>query len=208
MSGPAQLYRYKDPSGSPQIPDLAVRFELESIENVEWTNREGIKTYDSVLVAYVAPMGQPKSEASIEIERTLPDGTVKENKPAKAKYAEQLKHYRAGTDAEALGTPLKELPGMTPATIQNLKARGIYTVEMLASVSDGNLSGTMGMHDMRDKARKMVETREHDAPFVKMQAENDALRSQLQTLERQMAELTAAMGNQKAERPKKLKEAA
>lgn len=202
MSGPAQLYRFKDPSGNPQIPDLAVRFELESLLNKAWTDKEGVPTYDSVLVAYVAPVGQPKSDASIEIERTLPDGTMSENRGAKAKYAEQIKHYRAGTDAEALGTPLRDIPGMAPAMIQNMKARGIHTAEMLAAVTDGATSGVMGMWEWRDKARKLIDAREKDAPFVKMQAENDELKERLASMERQFADLSASVEKRGPGRPR------
>lgn len=204
MSGPAQLYRFKDPSGNPQIPDLAVRFEMESLLNKAVTDKEGVPTYDSVLVAYVAPVGQPKSEASIEIERTLPDGTVIENRANKAKYAEQLRHYKAGTDAEALGTPLRDIPGMAPAMVQNMKARGIHTAEMLAAVTDGATSGVMGMWEWREKARKLIDAREKDAPFIKMQAENDELREQLASLQRQFADLAAASEKRGPGRPRKV----
>lgn len=205
MSGPAQLYRFKDPSGDSRIPDLSVRFESESLLNKEWTDKEGIPTYDSVLVAYVAPVGQPKSEASIEVERTLPDGTVKENRAAKAKYAEQLKHHRAGTDAEVLGTPLRDIPGITPGTIQNLKARGIHTAEMLAAVSDGGLQDTMGMREFREKARTLIEARTKDAPFRKMQAENDELREQLASMQRQFNDLATSVAEKRGPgRPRKI----
>jgi hypothetical protein len=193
MSGPAQLYRFKDPSGNPQIPDLSVRFESESLLNKEVTDREGITTYDSVLVAYVAPVGQPKSEASVEIERTLPDGTVKQNRAALAKYAEQLKHYRAGTEAEALGTPLRDIPGMSPGMVQNMKARGIHTAEALASVTDGATSGVMGMWEWREKARKLIEAREKDAPFKQIAAQLEERDATIASLQRQLSELAAAV---------------
>src|SRR5262245_8856400 len=111
-----QMYRWRDPQWPTHLPSLSVYFVEEPQVNAEATAQTGIQTYDSVLVAYVAPAGMPKSNVAHEIRRRLPDGTVKNHPVNDFKYAEQLKHFDAGTEAEALGTPLKDLIGMTPAT--------------------------------------------------------------------------------------------
>jgi hypothetical protein len=186
-----QMYRWKDPSADPRTPALSVHFVHESFVNAKVTAERGVQTYDDVLMAYVAPMGMPKSNASCEIERTLPDGTVVVNPWNMAKYGEQVRHYKAGATAEAVGTPLRDLVGMTPATIMNLKARGLHTIEMLAETADSMSGEMMGFWEWRDKARKHLEAREKNAPTVRLEMELETQRQVNESLQRQLEELKA-----------------
>lgn len=198
-----QMYRWKDPSLPPDAPALAVYFLEEPQVNAEATRERGIQTYDNVLTAYVAPMGMPKSNAAHEIERTLPDGTVKVNAFYAAKYGEQIKLYKAGHTSEALGTPLRDLIGMTPATAMNLKARGVHTVEMLAEMSDSGGEGTMGFWELRDRARKHIEARQKEAPTVRLEAELAERDKTIASLQRQMDEMRALLPEPEPERKRK-----
>lgn len=193
---PRQVFRWKDPAVDPHLPALAIYFEPTPVINDEVTRQTGKQTYDDVLIAYVAPIGQPKSEASHEIERRLPDGTVKVNHFYSMKYAEPLKHYKAGAEAETLGTPLKDLIGMTPAIAMNLKARGIHTVEMLAEMPDAAGNDLMGFWDLRDRAKRHLEAREKEAPAKHLEAELKARDDEIASLKRQMNELAAMMQQQ------------
>lgn len=201
--GPAQHYRYRDPGAPPNSPQLSVRFEEMAMINHAVTAERGIQTYDNVLIAYVAPTGQPKSDAAKEIERTLPDGTVVVNRENAMKYAEQLKHYKAGNEAEALGTPLRDLIGMTPAMLQNLKALGIHTLEMLSDCPDNVGNSVMGFWDLRDRAKKHIELREKNAPALRLEsalAEKDA---QIAALQAQLNDLAEAVKKRGPGRPRK-----
>lgn len=207
-----QMYRWRDPNWPREIPSLSVHFIMESQVNAEWTAKTGVQTYDNVLIAYVAPMGMPKSNAAHEIERTLPDGQVKVNQFYAGKYGEQIKHYKAGTMAETIGTPLKDLVGMTPAMAMNLRGRGIHTIEMLAEMPDGAGNELMGFWDLRDRAKKHLEHREKNAPMVKLEAMEEAHKAEVASLRRQLDELLARVGDEPQKRgpgrPPKVQEAA
>ncbi len=186
-----QHFRWKDPSLPPHAPALQVYFLEEAKVNDAATAETGIQSYDNILVAYVSPMGMAKSNVAKEIERTLPDGTVIKNAENSAKYAEQVKHYKAGTDSAAVGTPLKDLIGMTPAIQMNLRARGIHTIEMLGDMPDAAGNDFMGFWDLRDRAKKHLETREKNAPMVRMEAIEAKHKEEVDALKQQIAELAA-----------------
>ncbi len=205
------VFRWKDPTLPPQAPALQMYFLEEPKVNVEATAETGIQTYDNVLVAYVSPMGNSKSNVAHEIERTLPDGSVVKNQFASAKYAEQIKHYKAGTSSETLGTPLKDLIGMTPATQMNLRARGIHTIEMLTDMPDSAGADLMGFWDLRERAKKHIEMREKQAPTVRLESELAARDATIANLQKQVDDLIASVGDTKKRgpgRPPKEQEAA
>lgn len=194
MSEQPQTYRWRDPNLPPNAPALHMYFLNEPAINHAATLASGIQTYDNVLVAYVAPTPQSKSNIAHEIRRTLPDGTVVENKALVYKYAEQLKHFDANTSAESLGTPLKELVTMTPGMIMNLKSRGIATIETLAELPDSAGQELMGFWELRERAKKHLEHREKNAPMAKLEAMEEAHRKETDSLRRQLEDLQAAVG--------------
>lgn len=184
------MYSWKDPSADPRTPALSIHFVHESVANAQFS-AGGVQHYDDVLMAYVAPMGMPKSNAACEIERTLPDGTVVVNAFNMAKYGAAVRLYKAGTSAEELGTPLRDLIGMTPALVMNLKAKGLHTVEMLADTADSMSGELMGFWEWRDKARKHIEAREKNAPTVRLEMELAQRDETIASMQRQLEELRA-----------------
>lgn len=189
-----QMYRWRDPSWPPHVPGLAVYFLQDAQVNHEVTAETGIQTYDNVTLAVVAPAGgRDKSNMHHEVERVLPDGTVKVNRDVAMKYAEQFKLYKAGIGSEATGTPLRDILGMTPATIMNLKSKGIHTVEMLADMPDAGGTDLMGFWDFRDKAKKHLELREKNAPMLRMEAIEEKHKAEKADMQRQLDELRALL---------------
>ncbi len=187
---PTQFYRWKDPNLPPNAPALQVYFLQEPQINTGATASTGIQTYDNVLVAYVSPINS-KSNVAHEIERTLPDGQTHTNARNAARFGEQVKLFKAGLGAETQGTPLRDLIGMTPATSMNMKARGIYTIEMLADMPDQAGHDIMGFWELRDRAKKHIEHREKNAPMVKLEAMEAAHKAETDSLKRQLDELRA-----------------
>lgn len=185
-----QMYRWKDPGLPPNAPSLQVFFLQEPQVNLAATEATGIQTYDSVLIAYVSPINS-KSNVAHEIERTTPDGQVITNQRAAARFGEQVKLFKAGLGAETQGTPLRDLVTMTPATIMNLKARGIHTVEMLGDMPDSAGHDLMGFWELRDRARKHIELREKNAPALRAQLMEEKHAAETADLRRQIDELKA-----------------
>jgi hypothetical protein len=77
-----------------------------------------------------------------------------------------------------------------------------HTVEMLADVSDANLSW-MGARGMRDKAKAWLEQAKGGAALSKLQAENESLRADLDAMKAQIAALGMAEEKRGRGRPKK-----
>lgn len=195
-----QVYPWRDPRAPANSPSLCVYFLNEPQVNAAATAETGLQTYDNVLVAYVAAKPQDKSNVAHEIRRTLPDGTVKVT-PASYKYAEPLKHYDAGVEAESLGTPLKELIGMVPGTIMSLKARGVATIEVLADLPDSAGHEMMGFHELRDRAKKHIQRSKEAAPALRMEAIEAKHAAEVDALKRQIADLAARMPAVEPEEP-------
>lgn len=204
------LFRYREPNAPANQPGMSVRFREHEEKNEAASAASGYDTYDNVLVAYVAPVGQPKSEASCEIERRLPDGSVKPHPIHSRKYAELVKLYKEGAGEGAIGTPLKLL-NLTPGTIASLRARGVHSVEMLADLSDSAGGEMMGFRGDREKAQQFLALREKNAPLVAVDALKEEHAKEIASLQRQIAELNERFGEpepRKPGRPRKDLEAA
>lgn len=195
-----QVYSWKDPASKPHEPALQCHFINYPEVNVEATAATGVQTYDNLIVMHIYPAGQPKSDATHEIERTLPDGTVKQTRYA-LKYAEAFKKYKSGLSSEETGTPLKDLIGMNAATIMNLKSRGIHTIEVLADLQDSVGHDLMGFYELRDKAKKHIEHREKNAPMLRMEAIEEKHKAEVDSLKRQLADLAAMVERRGDEEP-------
>lgn len=200
MSDVLQVYTWKDPRSNPNEKPLACHFVEEKEVNEEVTAQTGVQTYNNVLTIHVYPLGQPKSDVAHEIERTLPDGTVKVNQFNANKYGGPLALYRAGRTAESAGTPLRDLPGMSAGTEANLKARGIHTIEMLAEMSDGSAQDIMGFWALREKANTFMQVKRENAPGIKMAAELAERDQTISSLQRQLDELRALVDDKSAKK--------
>lgn len=186
------IFRWRDPAWPQNLPSLVVIFREEAHLNDEWTTGNGYKTYDNVLMALVSPPGQVKSTAACEIERRLPDGTLKPHPINSRKYADAVKLYKEGKGGGAAGTPLKEL-GLEPGLIATMRARGIHSIEMLAEMSDGAGDELMGFRTFREKAQKFMALREKEAPTKRLEMELKQRDDMIASLQRQLNDLTAAV---------------
>lgn len=197
MHDTPQVYSWKDRTLPPNAPALQIYFLQEPQVNAEATEKTGVQTYDNVIVGYVSPMGMPKSNVALEMERQLPDGTVKVHQINATKYAEPLSLFKKGIASESTGTPLRDLVGITPAIIMTMKAKGIHTVEMLADMPDAAGQDLMGFWEWREKARKHIEHREKNAPMVKLEAIEERHKKEIADLQQQVHDLTAILNKKK-----------
>jgi hypothetical protein len=143
-------------------------------------------------------------------------------------YRDAYLRFKGGSaDADMIGDgiPLKLWPGIKSEVARGLEHINIFTVQQLASLADGKCSqpGTLGLREMRDKAKAFLDSVGQTAPLAAMQAQIDELRKKdslrdeqlKQAIERadaaeaklggpsatdRMPELTTPRGRQKAER--------
>jgi len=82
----------------------------------------------------------------------------------KQRFSVQYRKFEANQDQDVVeGTPLEEWAGITRSQIMELRHINIRTVEQLASVSDANTQGLMGVGMLKDKAAKWLASTKDDA---------------------------------------------
>lgn len=108
----------------------------------------------------------------------------------KERFAEQWDAYEARKDQFAGQTRLEDVAWLDEAMRNHFKAFNIFTVEMLAAVSDGNLTklGPEG-RIMRDKAQVEVQEKSKATAFDAAQAEKAAMQTQINKLEQVVRDL-------------------
>ena len=99
-------------------------------------------------------------------------------------WPEKYIAFRNNQSQDNNGVPLETWGMLDPSRVADLKALRITTVEQLADIPDGNLSG-IGMHARaeREKARSYLAIAKGDAPVAALKAENDELKKRLERLE-------------------------
>lgn len=109
----------------------------------------------------------------------------------KERFPHQWEAYEAQRDQFEGQVRLEEVAWMDDATRNHLKAHNIFTVEMLSSVSDGNVAklGPEG-RTMRDKARLEVDQKSKADAYEESEAEKAALREELAGLQEQIDQLS------------------
>jgi len=146
---------------------LHVKFFMRSTINVDKSTEANRPIYDDV--EYVEIM-MPGEKRNI-IER--PAASMRDD----LRFPKQYAQFRAGVKDQISGTPLKVLPFMTDARVEEMAFFKIFTVEQLAELSDS--VQFMGSVDLKRKAKEFID-RANGA---------DALRDELNAVKRQLAEM-------------------
>lgn len=193
---------YSIPPRNPGEGTLAVRFEWISEKNDAASAEAGVDVFDAVLIALVRGLGD-RSEAATEIKRRLPDGREIVRAQPMQRYGHLVKLFEAGDEGPVDGTPLQQLPAMDAATMRNLKSFGVRSVEMLADMPDSNAQLVAGLMAWKHKARAYVEGATGSAAVSKLATENATLQRQLESLQRQFADLAARVSQAPEEAPPK-----
>lgn len=196
MDGTDQIY--KGPDG------VALRFYYVPAVNNFQTEKHGHQIFDTSLMVEVMVPGMRESTPQIEIERILcteagsgdgPDGRIVKRSPKYAEYSAQVEAFKRQTgDGLVEGTPLASWTSIDAGTTATLKAAGVFTVEQLAAVSDGNL-GHLGIGGLRlrEMAQQFLNTRTLGQPSAEMASQNATMRNRIAELEQQVADLQAAL---------------
>jgi hypothetical protein len=170
-------------AGQASDQGVFAEFETYPVQNNSKTEAEGRPIFDDKTYIRIRTPGDRRSEVHREAKDT-----------DKQRFPLQWARFQQGMAQSSSGTPLEQWPLMTPATVLNLKAMGVATVEQLASVTDGNLTNLgMGARSLRDQAKAYLERAGEGKETRALAAENAQLREELEALKANMADLAAAV---------------
>lgn len=179
-----------------------VRFEKVAIEDVPASKVAGRYVAKDVDFALVTPpyskdiFKQEAKDWLVEMKRAV---DAQRLPPEWYKmFVDAYDAWQRGQEVPLNGTAIKGWPVIGPAQQENLIRLGILTVEDLASMNaEGHTRIGMGALDLQRKAQAWLEQANGKGPLtMKMSAlesENDLLRGNISTLERQVQELQQAV---------------
>jgi hypothetical protein len=178
MDAPEFDTEYRNRDGA--IP----RFYMDTRKNNFRSEKEGRACFDDVEMVEILIPGDRKTQFC---------GLV--NDQHRRRFAQQYAAFKAGLEAPVEGTPIAELPGLTRAQAEELAFAHVKTIEILANLSDDQLSKAVGMggFKLREKAQRRLEQISGDAPMEKLAAENEAQAATIAEMQRQMAEMQKQM---------------
>ncbi len=114
-----------------------------------------------------------------------------------ARWPEAYAAWKRGQELPQSGTPLEEWPVLTTATVANLKALNMRTVEDLAGAPDTVLQNIgQGAFDFRRRALAFLEQAKDSAPLQTALQENELLRGEIKVLRGQVQDLAALVKQQ------------
>lgn len=117
------------------------------------------------------------------------------------RFARQYEAWKRNQANPTEGTPLSEWPPLSKSQVEELRHFGVLTLESLAGLSDGQLDRIGPLKGLRAKAQDALMAAAKGAPMSRLQAENETLRSEVELLKQQLADVVADLG--KAKKAKK-----
>lgn len=151
-----------------------------------------------------AQEGQPVFETRHYVEiitpgdtRSIPNREVTD--ADKARWPREWAAYVENRELTPEGTPLEQWPLIDVGQIDHMKTFRIRSVEQLSQVSDNQLLNLgMGARSLRDKAIAWLAQARGGSGIAKIVAERDMLKSKVDALESQMADLAAMVKSRPA----------
>lgn len=135
-------------------PHLHVEFYLEAVENPKESAKAGRPIFEDKEFVKVMIAGDPKNTFISPAHVRGTNGITYAEK-----FPEHYRLFKMDQDQQAAsGTPLSEVPWLTAAKREELKALKIYTVEGLASL-DGSLLARIGMgaRELKTQAQAWID---------------------------------------------------
>lgn len=93
------------------------------------------------------------------------------NEQDKNRFPQQYANFLKGEAEAVIGTPLNQVPWVSPALREEFAFFGIRTVEQLATLPDGVAQKFQGIHQLRERAKKYVSSAEQAKPFEEVHEE-------------------------------------
>ena len=105
----------------------------------------------------------------------------------KQTHPRQWQAFSEGRKADAEGTPLAVLFPSEPFIIEHLRGLHIYTVEMLAGITEAGLQRIgMGGREYKSRAEKFMDAADRSAPVRELEAKLSEKDSQLAAMQAQI----------------------
>lgn len=182
-------------AGAPDfISALAVGFGMIAVQDKKQSDTKGYPVYVDRLHFRAKVPGDKNQEVL-----NFAKDTDKKRFP-RAWEAYQKRESNAAPD----GFPIEQWPQVTRSQAMNFKSMGIYSVEALAEVHDGNIDKLgQNMRELRAKAKAFIAQANDTAAAQKIAAENEALKTQMADMQRQIGELATAAEKRGPGRPRK-----
>lgn len=159
----------------PTVP----RFHMEAVEDAVATASAGRPIYRQEERVQIIQPGNPNSPVMLV------------NDDHRQKWPEQYARFRAGEEHTVDGTPIDNWPALKKVHVLELKAKGIFTIEQCAGLSDPACQ-TLGMGGtaIRSMAKAYLDDAEAIALVTMAVDQRDKAEALAATLQRQLDELT------------------
>ncbi len=179
-----------------------VRFERRAIEDFAKSREAGHYVAVDIDYALITPpyskdvFVQPVTEMFEQRKQDVVNGRFPEE--WLERYKKQYAAWKNGQEMPLEGTAIKGWGVISPAMQETLIRINVLTVESLAAINDEGIKRIgMGAVDLKHKARVWLSQLSDKGPLVQEMAADKAkireLEGQLQTLSRQVSELSAAL---------------
>lgn len=179
-------------------PHLHVRFFSGTKENPIKTAEAGRPIFDDIEMVRIRVAGDRHNElvAPAHIKCRYDRELMREVTYAE-RFPDQYDAFRRDAEQVGSGTPLSQLPFLTPARREELKRVKVHTAEALASL-DGRALSSLGMdgRKLKDQAQSYLDDAAASAGGTELAAENEALRKRLEALEAQIAAPATDVGKE------------
>lgn len=166
---------------------LFVTFYNEAIEVPFESERSGHPVYKDVAYVHIMFPGNSTTQVRRPVKLKGDENTPSDPQ----RWPQQWAAFQSQSEQVHSGIPITEWPPITKSQALALKAMQIHTVEALADVPDMGLTW-LGAREMQQKALTWLKNAGDGAEVLRLQKENENLRSDVEALKAQFAELAAA----------------
>lgn len=157
---------------------LLIRFFKEPHLLTHQSKESGASVYEDQIMIEVF---QPGEKESVKV---LADEFHKR------RFPKQWEAFEKGLEQTAVGTPLDFLFPAEPSTVLTLKSFNVFNIQQLASLSDTGIHAIPMGRDLVNRAKKYLQTAETGADINRMEQ-----------MQKQIAELQAALAQKNEEQP-------
>ena len=171
---------------------LLVEFFYEAREKKQETLKNGVPVFHDVLMVKITTPGG-KGDLIREVKES-----------DKTRFPRQWKAFEMLGHTPKTGMPIEELPGITASEVAQLKALALFTCEQIENLPDAYLKDIgLEARALRERCKTYLAKARDEKESRRIVEENVRLKNQLETMQRQLDELTALYGAEGREAPRK-----